>query len=262
MQCAAFHMDVQPAFFAQLEQPWAAGVPASQQPPRFAQNKDCTWWPIFEGLNDWRIVTCVPKGDSTKAADRAARKGVLASQTEQMAAAIAIGAYGAFATDDPDTPGYYIVRWGSAPYTLQEDEQLLEFAEPTYVRAGEYICDAIYENPVPRAQLFYTPSQLQTKVCVKHVLHTDLRMQALSETVRLPPGLNKKAKTDAARKGAHRLHPDDHDLIMEAIRSRDLLDDADDGSENASEVSSSDAGSDAEDETSEDGSSDSSDREG
>ena len=161
----------------------------------------------------------------------------------------------------PATPGYYIVRWTSAPYTQQDDEQLQEFAEPTYVRAGEYICDALYENPVPRAQLFYTPSSIQTKVCVKHVLKTGLRLQAIGGTVRLPPGMSKRAKADATRKGAHQLHADDHNAIMEAIRSRDLLDDADASSEEESVGSSSDAGSESEDDTSADSSVDTSDSE-
>lgn len=54
--------------------------------PRYAQNKECDLWPIYEGENDWKILELVPKTNVDKKVARASQKHVLAASTARMAA--------------------------------------------------------------------------------------------------------------------------------------------------------------------------------
>jgi len=48
--------------------------------------------------------------------------------TSMMAERIEEGGYGAFGVeDDEDGDGYYVVKWTSAPYTVQEDLELTQY---------------------------------------------------------------------------------------------------------------------------------------
>ena len=42
---------------AQLSIPWVPGKSATEQ-DRYKVNKHCKYWSIFEGTNDWNIITC------------------------------------------------------------------------------------------------------------------------------------------------------------------------------------------------------------
>ncbi len=48
----------------QLERPWQKGASPNLQ-ERYTRNENCKFWPLFEGLNDWVIVSLIP----TKNAD-------------------------------------------------------------------------------------------------------------------------------------------------------------------------------------------------
>jgi len=118
-----------PACLKQLEEPWKPGVPAEKQ-PRYASSVDCVYWPNFKqadgepGLNDWKVVTLVHKKDSDAAADEDINVEILAGIETRMAELIEPGHHGAFSTLDEDADGYYVVKWSSAPYTLQADVEL------------------------------------------------------------------------------------------------------------------------------------------
>ena len=70
---------------------------------------------------------------------------------------ILIGIFGAMRTDDEATQGYYLVKWITELYTVQEDT-IMKGVEPQQTAfAGEIICDALFWNPVPGAVNWYTP---------------------------------------------------------------------------------------------------------
>ena len=69
---------------------------------------------------------------------------------------ILIGNFGAMRTDDEATQGYYLVKWITKPYTVQEDT-IMKGIEPQQTTfAGEIICDALFWNPVPGEVDWYT----------------------------------------------------------------------------------------------------------
>ena len=62
----------------------------------------------------------------------------------RMNARILIGTFGAMRTDDEATQGYYLVKWITEPYKVQEDI-LTKGIEPQQTAfAGEIICDALF----------------------------------------------------------------------------------------------------------------------
>ena len=81
-----------------------------------------------------------------------------------MAEKVTDGGVGVFQTEDPDADGYYLIKWTTSPYTLQEDKLLNEYEPPQLVKAGEIVCEGQYFNPVSRARLWYTPSEVPTTV--------------------------------------------------------------------------------------------------
>ena len=57
---------------------------------------------------------------------------------------ILIGTFGAMRTDDEATQGYYLVKWITEPYTVQEDI-IMKGVEPQQTPfAGEIICDTLF----------------------------------------------------------------------------------------------------------------------
>ena len=60
-------------------------------------------------------------------------------------------------TDNEATQEYYLVKWITEPYIVQEDT-IMKGVEPQQTTfAGEIICDALFLNPVPGAVDRYTP---------------------------------------------------------------------------------------------------------
>ena len=166
------------ACLAQLEEQWKPGVPAETQ-PRYASSVDCMYWPIFKqangqpGLNDWKIVSLVHKTDSDSAEDEEVNAEILSGIETRMAELIKPDRHGAFSTLDEEADGYYLVRWVSAPYTLQDDLELAMYMPAIKIKAGELVVDAEFYNKVAGARLWYTPTQgedAKTTVRVQQVL--------------------------------------------------------------------------------------------
>ena len=237
------------ACLAQLNLPWQPGVAAELQ-PMFASSTSCIFWPIFmraagePGLNDWRIVKLEPKKSSDPEEAEEARAEVLAGMTELMAETIQIGAYGAIATTDEDADGYYIVRWTTEPYTIQEAVAPEKYGWA--IRAGELVCEAEYFNKVAGAKHWYTPTQGEERkvvVRVQQVVAADLEMSCISQETKLPSNLSKKAKAEAARLGAVYLDPEEHERVLDescrrtAVEHDEIIDDDSSDDEETAEES-------------------------
>jgi hypothetical protein len=185
-------------------------------------------WPIFEGLNDWHLVELSRVPAKIAALEKLAQEELFEAQdtilngiAEEMAEGIEVGKIGAFSTEDDKTSGYYLVEWKSEAYTLQEDTILTEFDPPLELEAGELVADATYLNLVPRAPLWYTPSESNTTVRVKQVLAANLNMLCISHSNKVPRGCNKR---EVERLEGKRLHDADHEEIRDEIMRRVALD--------------------------------------
>ena len=150
-----------------------------------------------------------------------AQEIILDGIAEQMAERLIVGKVGAFLTDDPDADGYYLVKWDSVPYTLQEDTVLEEFKPPVVLKSGELVCEGRYFNRVPRAKQWYTSTEILTSVRMKQVVATDIELEPISITNKLPRTCDVK---NAKKQNAMRVSDAFHDAILEEIHKRDLLD--------------------------------------
>ena len=211
---------------------------------RFAHNPQCMRTPMFGALNDWKKVRLLPieEGDEDGADhddddeeedDRLA----MATATQQMTSGIVPSDYIAFETSDastlPDTAklkgvGFYVVQGSDVPYPLQEgtdlDEEKYELVKMMELKPGELVVDAEYMNPVwgPNAKRqWYTKMEGPRRFVVvpaRAIVHASFGMPAAT----LAGGRKDKQAVDAHAKGAVMLTEDDREIIMEALRSRDL----------------------------------------
>jgi hypothetical protein len=132
----------------------------------------------------------------------------------RMSLMIREGELGAIGTADEATMGYYVVKWLSEPYTLQEETEGMS----GMIRMGMMVVDALYFNQVGRAPHWYTQSGETTVAEVRYVLLTSLQLQPISETNKLPTACNRK---EAAQKKAVKVTLWDHEVIMEEAGKRD-----------------------------------------
>jgi hypothetical protein len=185
-------------------------------------------------------VKLVPSKKSAEEEEEEAFAEVLAGKTARMAEAISKNTFGAFSTEDPDADSYYLIFFTSDVYTLQQDIELKEYDPPMILKAGELVVNADYYNKVPGAQLWYTHNKVdKTVVRVQQVVAADLHVAPISETNKLPPGMNKKNKADATKQKAIKVSSEDHELILDEICRREELEQEelveDDESEDESE---------------------------
>ena len=174
---------------SQLDLPWEPSVPARMQQPYQPVGVGCKLWQIFEGLNDWKIMTLkLPKDGDTEELEETQAE-VLEGIVDQTSDDVVPGGYGAVNCD----VGFYVINWTSHACALQEDEEWGEFEPAMKVNAGEIVCNGCYLEPLPGAASWYThsPSELQnTKVVLKHVLVADLNLVQPSPDLSLPNSCN------------------------------------------------------------------------
>jgi hypothetical protein len=126
------------------------------------------------------------------------------------------GQVGAVGTSDKAVMGYYLVKWLSEPYTLQEDTEGMSGMIPT----GSMVVDGLYFNRVQRAPHWYKPSGDTTVVEVKYVLRTGLQLQPISTSNAIPSAC---ARVKETRKKAIKVSTLDHKAIMDEATKRDRL---------------------------------------
>ena len=162
------------ACIEQLKKPWDPKISDPAEQERYKQNRSCKLWPIFEGINDWRLAT-VQETSATDPEDlEDLYAEVLSDAAAQMEEAVEVGNYGAQGVDGDE---YYLVRFDSTPYTLQEDTT----SHNQHIAAGERVCDCTYLYECHRARGYYRNAlegDQDTSVLVKmaHVVDGDVKM--------------------------------------------------------------------------------------
>jgi hypothetical protein len=206
----------------QLSKPWQPNVAAAEQ-PRY-QTGNCELAPIFaDGLNDWHITDVKQKTGEEGELDELeeANLTLLGGIATRMAERVVDGGIGVFQTEDPEADGYYLIEWTTSPYTLQEDQLLQEYDPPQLVKAGELVCEGRYLNQVGRARQWYTPSEVPTTVRMQQVIAPDLALMPISKQNKLPNACNKR---EATKLGAKRISNEDHEIFLDEINRRSILD--------------------------------------
>jgi hypothetical protein len=213
---------------AQAKIPWEPSVGQANNQPRYKENKECALWSIFEGLNNWVIVDCSKPTNARKEDPdheiliKESHRVILEKEAARTSEKIIIGNIGAISTDDPAADGYYLVEWSGHPYQTElVATSLQDTNPPTIVPKGEWLCVAQYLNKVPRAKGWYTQSTVCVTVRLQQVIASNLHLQPLSSTNKLPNTCN---KTVAQRKAAKKLSGHLHDVLLSEIARRDMMD--------------------------------------
>ena len=102
-----------------LDQPWAP-VMTSQQQPHYQPIKYCTWWHVLGSFDNCNTLQLSRKATYCEEIDRI-NQVILDGISDNMAALVQTGKYGAINTRDKTTMGYYVIKFMPESYTLQED---------------------------------------------------------------------------------------------------------------------------------------------
>ena len=152
------------------------------------------------GYKNWRVVDLVTTN-------------VTPEEEEKIGARIneriLIGTFGAMRTNDKATQGYYLVKWITEPYTVQEDTVMMRVEPQQSPFVGEKMCDAVFWNPVPNAIDWHIPISKReglVMIRLKYVLITGVTMRMISDNNMLPNKFNKKQATN---QGAMNIDDDD-----------------------------------------------------
>ena len=215
---------------AQLEIPWDYQKIDPTKQDRYASSVHCALWPVFEGLNDWSVVTAVPTDQNDIDDLDEAYDIVLDSIAERNMSEIQQGSIGAFSTEDDCK--YYLVEWTSVPFKLTEPITLAEYDPPIVVKKGELVCKARYLEALVRAPRWYEPVEIETTVRLQQVVAAALQLEEAS----LPS--NFRNKTAAIANGAKRLSEEDHFKIMNELTLREIVDHEDESADDIEDRSS------------------------
>ena len=110
-----------------LETPWDKELDDQLQ-PRYGINERWLYYRNFKGYNNWRVVNLATTNIATEDEEKI-YETILHGIEARMNERILIGTFGAMRTDDEATQGYYLIKWITEPYTIQEDI-LMKGVEP------------------------------------------------------------------------------------------------------------------------------------
>ena len=208
------------ACIAQLDLPWDPTLPAEEQ-PRFAQVQTCKYWKIFEGMNDWIIMTLQDKGTRDTEIEEM-HQVMLDGIAMNLAGFIKPNTYGAVATDDTSSHGYYIVFFLSSPYTLQEDTKCGDYC----IDNGELVCEVRYVYAIQKDSHWYMFKKNDTSkilVEVTTVVAHSLDVSIIVEKRLLPDKLKKMTPEALQAQKPFELSLHQHDTIIDEIERRDRM---------------------------------------
>jgi hypothetical protein len=207
--------------------PWEPRVDRRAQ-PQYAQNNVCKLWPSYEGQNDWRISKLVPKTTEDERDVWELMNSNLITMEARITLMIQEGKIGAVTTTDEAAMGYYVMKWLTESYSLQEDMEGMSGV----ISTGVMVANALFYNRVTRAPFWYTQSGETMVVEVRYVLLTGLEMEEVSATNTLPQACN---KVEAKWRKATRVSLFDHEAIMEEAERRNWLEYDNDDEEKSNE---------------------------
>ena len=97
---------------------WAYKVYPNKH-PCYQPDVDWAYWPVLGSFNDWNIIQITSKTTSSEDF-YLLHKVVLGGISWNMDYLVYLGKYGAIDAAYPTTIGYYVIKYLSEPYTLNE----------------------------------------------------------------------------------------------------------------------------------------------
>ena len=116
-----------------VDKPWIHDLTPKQK-PCYRNVTDCSYWPVLGSFNSWNIIKLSHKSTTSEDCEDI-HKVVLDGISENMASLVQPVIYDAMNTIETSTMGYYVIKFVSYTYTLQEDTS----CEGQIISAGE-IC--------------------------------------------------------------------------------------------------------------------------
>ena len=100
---------------------------------------DFSYWPVIGSFNNWNIITLSQKATTSEAFEEI-HQVVLDGISDNMASLVQSGKYGSMKTTFTSTMVYYIIKFVSEAYNLQEDTT----CDKKISSAGELVVKAHY----------------------------------------------------------------------------------------------------------------------
>ena len=202
----------------QLSLPWDALKPYTDQ-PRYAQNKNCVHWSIFEGENDWQIVTINFTNSMNDDDYEHFAETVFEEYSQVIRETITPGTFGAVAVTSNDE--FEIVRFINEPYvfhwsTFMGDKQLVKEA-----KEGDLIVDVESWLKVPNQSNWYYHNGDNSVEIVRKIVATELDLKPNS-TDNPMPRISSYRKNRELLQHAHMIERDAIYDIIEKIKVREL----------------------------------------
>jgi len=139
-----------------------------------------------------------------------------------LADRVQVGGVGAYGYREEEEKGYYLVRWTSETFRLQQDTTL---DDGTFIPKDELVCMAEYYDEVEgTAHKWFTPPQEnadEVYIKMRHVVVADLELMPISDHNKLPSRCNKQKATEL---GAVRLQDIDILKMQDEFSRREVLD--------------------------------------
>ena len=184
---------------------------------------DCKFWPIFKrdhnrGWNDVSIVRFEPGKGYDVDEDIEMLATTMNSLSERLSSSVKDGGFGGYSVDDGEFK-YYLVKWVGVPRRVERDETITVEANECQLQRGEWICEAVWLDNVPRAKFWFTVGGTKIIVRLKHVLHSALSLQPISDTNKLP-NMPESTRRQTIQKGPLKLSSVDHDFMMDEAHRR------------------------------------------
>ena len=150
----------------------------------------CEMKSIFNELNDWQVIKLETSKNDDIDEDDLAKKILHGIESRMFEKIIKVN-YGEMRTDNPDTDGYYVFEWSSYVYTTQDDIVMKGYNSSEYAYTSEMVCKTRFWDPVIKAKYWYTPiteGEGDTILKMKQVLMTDIKLEKISEYIKLSKG--------------------------------------------------------------------------
>jgi hypothetical protein len=206
---------------SQLKRKWLPGVEPSKQ-PRYQNVSNCKYASVLGDYNQWIIMPFLLGKDSTEGDLEEIHHTILTSIASNIAATVAESSYGAVNTEDPQTDGFYIVKFISSPYTLQNDVEV----NGDRISSGTLVCDAEYLSPAFKGSNWYvTPIGNIVSVVVEmsKVLISNIDVELATERSQLDRNLKVLTSSEILSKKPFRLSDNDRKNIIDEIRRREAM---------------------------------------
>jgi hypothetical protein len=207
----------------QLSKPWKPNVDAIEQ-DRYRQEKECTLWNVFLGLNDWLIVDLRPTAGTDMDEVQEACYDVIEGLCKQMSEEIQLGQIGAIATDDTATLGYYLVQFTTDVFSFEAEESEAGDDDNQQIEEGCLVVRGKYYSLLKGAPFWYAPPSAEDPSLlfrVQTVLAGDLKLHPVEIGICEAPRNKRKVIED---NHAVKMTETDHSDLLEEMVRRERID--------------------------------------